>query len=77
MLLSVQNFLKLNPLIRQRQPQMLNTTLRSLQLFQVFGAYPVEIQRQLALTSYLEIFEPGKLIIKENTIPERYFKLIK
>ena len=76
MLLSVQNFLKLNPLIRQRQPKMLETALRSLQLFQVFGEYPEDIQRQLASVAYLEEFEPGKMIIKEGQVPERYYMVL-
>jgi len=76
MLKSVQSFLQLNPISRKRNPAMLDTTMRALQIFKVFNTYPYEVQRELAATAYLEIFSPGKIIIKEEGLPERYYMVL-
>jgi len=73
---SARLFLQLNPISRQRQPKMLDTALRSLQLFNVFASYPVAIQRQLVEVAYLETFKPGKVLIKEGHRPERYYMVL-
>jgi len=76
MLKSVQSFLQLNPISRKRNPAMLDTTMRALQIFKVFNTYPYEVQRELAATAYLEVFNPGKIIIKEEGLPERYYMVL-
>ena len=55
---------------------MLATTLRSLQLFKVVASHPVAIQKKLVERAYLERFEPGKVMIKEGGVPERYYMVL-
>ena len=33
-------------------------------------------KRELAATAYLEVFSPGKIIIKEEGLPERYYMVL-
>ena len=73
---SVRSFLQLNPVLRQRQPKMLETALRSLQVLNVLSHFPVGIQRMLVAKSYLEIFKPGKIITKTSHRPERYYIVV-